>query len=493
MVFFADSNFFLQCKSIEQINWDTVTGDINVDIIVSRPVQEEIDKLKSDGNSRRAKKARNVNSMFREILLDANLNKCYVVKGKNVTLKFAENFKKSDLERHESSLDMSKPDDEIIATILHYKSLNESESYSLLTHDTNPILTAKKCGISFSMIPDDWLLQPEPDERDKTIAKLEQEIKHLSVSEPKIECDFLIEGEYANQSIKSLILNRVEKLERNVIDNLLSEQKKSHPMKQDFSEELNPKSAGGYNTNTIGLFNTFRKEYVPPTSKQIEEYQKVAYPNWLKDMGTFFNEYHSVASFNESIKRFTLTFKNFGNVPITNLIITLGVIDGTQLLNPSRSNNGDAHINPPNLSKVPKPPVGHWKTVFSGLNSCVEQMATLQRHDSSLLRNLISPLRKEEHDRYAFYWHKGRPAEDVTEWQFICDEFRHMSEEETFKYFLYFPENKNIKKLVFKVHMSGSNLKTPFSRIYEYNIEIKNKSIKQEIESFLELGATTGD
>jgi hypothetical protein len=464
-----------------------VTEDPQVDIIISRPVQEEIDRLKSDGNARRAKKARNVNHMFREILLDANLNKRYVVKGKYITIKFAENFKKSDLERHDSSLDMSKPDDEIIATILHYRSLNKSENYSLLTHDTNPILTAKKCSISFSMIPNDWLLQPEPDERDKTIAKLEQEIKHLSLSEPKIECDFLLEEECVNQSVKSLLITRIEKLGLHDIDNLLSRLKKSYPMKEDFSEDLTPKIPGGYNSLSItGFFDPFIKEYIPPTDKQIEKYQKEAYPKWLKDMETFFNDYYFIASFNESIKRFTFTLRNTGNVPVTNLILTLEVMGGAQLLRPLKSNdNDDAHRNLPNLPKVPKPPTGHWKSRLSGMNSLVSYDGILQRSDSNL-RDLLSPLRKDEHDRYAFYWHNGHPSEEVTEWQFHCDELRHKSEDETFEYYLYFPVDNNIKKVVFKVHMSGSNLKTPFSRIYEYNIEIKKKSIMQEIELILD-------
>jgi hypothetical protein len=68
MTYFTDSNFFLQCKKYDQLHWSDITGDKNITIIVTRPVQIEIDKLKNDGNSRRAKRAREITSLFRAML-----------------------------------------------------------------------------------------------------------------------------------------------------------------------------------------------------------------------------------------------------------------------------------------------------------------------------------------------------------------------------------------------------------------------------------------
>ena len=51
MTYFVDTNFFLQCKNYSEINWSEITSDKEIIIIITRPVQIEIDRLKNDGNS----------------------------------------------------------------------------------------------------------------------------------------------------------------------------------------------------------------------------------------------------------------------------------------------------------------------------------------------------------------------------------------------------------------------------------------------------------
>src|SRR5204863_93943 len=55
---FTDTNFFLQLKQVTDLPWGTVCSGKDLVLVVPRAVQKEISRLKSDGNSRRAKRAR---------------------------------------------------------------------------------------------------------------------------------------------------------------------------------------------------------------------------------------------------------------------------------------------------------------------------------------------------------------------------------------------------------------------------------------------------
>src|SRR4029079_8407999 len=70
------------------------------------------------------------------------------------------------------ALDLSRADDRLIAEALSFQAAHPDKRVELLTHDTSPLLTARQCVLQFSIIPDDWLLPPEPDLRDKRLADL---------------------------------------------------------------------------------------------------------------------------------------------------------------------------------------------------------------------------------------------------------------------------------------------------------------------------------
>jgi hypothetical protein len=64
-VLFLDSNLFLQCRELHELPWNEIAPDEKeILLAISRPVQREIDKLKHDGNDRRAKRARKANSLW---------------------------------------------------------------------------------------------------------------------------------------------------------------------------------------------------------------------------------------------------------------------------------------------------------------------------------------------------------------------------------------------------------------------------------------------
>ena len=65
---FADTNVFIHCKALEELDW-SIWNDVQIiEVVVTRAVQREIDALKGRGNDRRARRARKASSRFREIL-----------------------------------------------------------------------------------------------------------------------------------------------------------------------------------------------------------------------------------------------------------------------------------------------------------------------------------------------------------------------------------------------------------------------------------------
>jgi hypothetical protein len=180
--FFVDTNLFLQCRDLPEIPWSTISAGDTVELVVPRAVQIEIDRLKSDGNSRRAKRARLANSYFRQILLASDERLIVRDANPRVEITLAPLVGTSTYSGWD--LDPSKPDDSIIIELMAYRKSNADAA--LLSHDTYPLLIAKRLSLPFVAIPDEWLLGPESDDRDKKLHGLETRIARLEKASPII-------------------------------------------------------------------------------------------------------------------------------------------------------------------------------------------------------------------------------------------------------------------------------------------------------------------
>lgn len=56
--FIMDTNVILQCADLAGLTWSDITDAENVELVVASTVMQEVDRLKSDGNARRARRAR---------------------------------------------------------------------------------------------------------------------------------------------------------------------------------------------------------------------------------------------------------------------------------------------------------------------------------------------------------------------------------------------------------------------------------------------------
>ncbi len=99
---------------------------------------------------------------------------------KRIIIKFAPSYKLQDLKGEVPELDVGRNDDELVATAWLYQQQSQNIDVRLLAHDIGMVISATRCGLAYIMIPEDWILPPENDDKDRKIAKLERENRTLS-------------------------------------------------------------------------------------------------------------------------------------------------------------------------------------------------------------------------------------------------------------------------------------------------------------------------
>ena len=182
---FADTNLFLHYKSLDQIDWSKLGDFDHIEVVVCPPVQREIDELKDGRERRRSERARKAASRFLEIAQHGPQQQRTASPCVMLDL-YLTSQPKQDLA---DWLDYSQNDDLIIAHLAQFIDDNPSADAHLLTRDSGPLLKARNLGIPYKIIPDDWLLPLEPDDRDREIQQLKRQLGEFQAWEP--EFDFL--------------------------------------------------------------------------------------------------------------------------------------------------------------------------------------------------------------------------------------------------------------------------------------------------------------
>ena len=486
MVFFIDTNFFLHCKKYDQLNWSAITSDEEITIIITRPVQIEIDKLKNDGNTRRSKRARETTSLFRKILDTDSLSVSYATPKNKIILKFAKHYPDAVLLQLNPSFDLSSNDDKILAIYSSYliEKFYCPDECAFFSNDTNPLLTAKLMGLSSIQIPDDWLLEPENDDKDKEILFLKNQLKELQNKEPIIDItlnanDYIKQTDSPNEfKIQILLHNQVESSD---INNLVDLLVKKHPQKSDFPSEEDKF------IETALVYSFFSQSHYPPSENEINEYNTL-YEKWRKDINALFSSYATEKNKHSHIIPFEITLKNSGNTPAMDFLLDFDVLSGGQLVIP----DFDDGVLKKRLAypTPPKPPSGRWvNPALSAIEKYASILPRFANPDFDVLPvTLPSFSTPFARDKTTFYWKDGKPKKNSSSWKFECSEFRHKLNDEQFPYYLVLDENCN--RLVFQIRASASNMSSPVLNKYFLNVSYASIDTKHELRHLIEFGVT---
>lgn len=220
-IFAPDTNFFLQCLPVDKIDWRQVTQAPDVVLLVVREVRKELDRLKSGGNQRRAKRARAASGLLRRLSTEGLRELELRASGPRVTLRTAPRPAASEL-----PIDylVETSDDRIVAEVFAVQGSMEG-GVTFLSNDSVPIEDAAGLGLPTQVVPEAWLLEPEPSELERELGDMKRRMKALEGRVPQIVVEFPTDTE-GNLSLQS---HYFPPLSHAFIDAAMRQVRRKHP------------------------------------------------------------------------------------------------------------------------------------------------------------------------------------------------------------------------------------------------------------------------
>lgn len=199
---FLDTNVFIHGQDFEQVKWNEVVGSVEAIIVLPAIVIAELDKLKYNTTKRISSRVKKLLPRIEAILDNPALTK----------LKFISFLEKpGDAIFQQYSLDRKEQDDQLLATIVQFRlTLTSDDTISLVTNDTGPRLKAKSLSIQAIRLPEQLLQSPEPDEQEKELNALREELREIKNRIPILSVTFANELTYINFPRKELAKTQSE-------------------------------------------------------------------------------------------------------------------------------------------------------------------------------------------------------------------------------------------------------------------------------------------
>ena len=505
--YFVDTNLFLQCRSLEQLDWTKWKSFEEVRLIVSSPVLREIDLLKNKGNDRVGKRARATSSMFREMRKD----------GQKVILDANPRVVLSVEPQHTYNLDIGERlnyqerDDQLVGTLYEFKRCHPTTDVRLLTDDTTPVYTAESLGLTVDIIPEIWLLQPELTKTEKKMRSLESEIAKLKKTEPSFSIRCVDQsGIELDCYCASFIW--FEPLTNDQVENLMQCLKRRFPLESKFGSKEPEERVVNQQTVLTKLIGNVKEVYVPASEESIRKYSEEAYPEWLEQCEQILRNHHLTLQNRTPLLRFSFLAENKGTRPATDSLVSIEAHGRFQIQPPLTDIEDDAQSDEDNeltKSKVeeiemPRPPItphGHWKRVIGGQqgNAFRAFDALKLLSNSYRLPNLEHlPTGKHTfqfpafdvqpglHNPNAFYYKPHRPSQASSSFSLCCDQWRHDDREELFEGEIHLPvdEDKFEGALLFRIQ--ASNLSKSACKQIPVRIKISRVSALESAQAMVE-------
>jgi hypothetical protein len=189
--FVPDTNVFLQCRSLAEVDWAGLTPDGTVELVVVAQVYRELDRLKQDGNARRAKRARLWVERLRPIALAQSNEVVLRDANPQIVLRVAPRLSPGALDG--AALDLDIADERIVAEALAFAK-DAARDVTLLSDDGMAVRAALDVGLPARMVPAGWRAEPEPDEGQRRVAELERQVAGLVRQAPAVQVRAVVEG-----------------------------------------------------------------------------------------------------------------------------------------------------------------------------------------------------------------------------------------------------------------------------------------------------------
>lgn len=471
LYFFADTNLFIQCRALAELDWSAWASFDEVHVIVSRPVQREIDYRKNKGSDRVGDRSRVTNKMFREIIQSDKDH--MVIRDASPCVKLFIKPEYSHDPDLAGRLDYGERDDQIIGTISTFKKQNPGADVRLLTDDGTPMATAKSLQIAVAEIPEAWLLPPEKTEAEKKLHSVQAELTRLKKAEPefRIAC---LDAEGKPVERLEYALERFEALSDSEVGSLMLRITERFPMATDFGrrEPGEMKLPDGPFASIFAV----KQVFVPATDEEIAAY-RAKHSQWLQSCSAILRDYHDTLNQQSGPPAFCFVAVNEGIRPGKDALITIEAKGDFLIMPPPRKRHEDEDeedadaekpTRPFELPQPPTPPRGSWRNEhmssiealnrgllgYPGLGGDPSAIGFLER---SLMPSLHH-IRPPDHDPNGFYYKPERPMRPQPAFSLECEQWRHGDEEEDFAGEIHFARDKAGVAGVLECEIHAENL-----------------------------------
>lgn len=379
-IVFVDTNVFIHPRDLKDLPWREVfEGAQEIEIMVSAVVIGELDKHKASQSRRRLR------DRSRKAL--KTIEEASSGPGESIILRDANPLVRLTL--HDSDridwvaypkLDPSIADDRLVADAAAFDG-----ECSLLTHDSGPLIKARRHGVHCVSPPDHWALPPEETEDEKKVRRLERELASVRSTVPDITLE--LPQLALDEDTISLIVPQLPPLPGETIQALIEQCIRDNP-----PHEVGHLLAGSRFTPGLSIYGT--------GSFEAEQYQK-DYGRFRSQVREHFKRFHEVVHLAAHAQRFEFLVIN--NSSVTAKGLRLGFFQESDFVfqgSEEDCRKVGSGIAPPLAPEAPRP-------------------SSLARFDAlSYLPSTPKP-----RDPTGFYW-VDYPDMDATEVALQCEDFR---------------------------------------------------------------------
>ena len=471
---FIDSNVLLECKVLEELQWEELGNYDEFHLIVCRTVQREIDNHKSDSRNRVQDRARKASSLFGKIL--ESTEGYHPVRTKRPIVKlFLEMLSKPN-QTHTSHISQEKPDDEIVAFCYAYAKEHPSSTVKLLTDDTGPKITAKAVGLPYVPVADHWRLPPQDDGVARENARLQRELKKYEQSEPQFKMWWHdTRGNALTKFIGEYTV--YQPLTDEDVHGLVQTLKQRFPMVSDFGEQRTTRLPSS--TVLSSMYN-----YVPPSDEEIQNYRDKQYPSWIEECEGVFSRLRQTLQQRETPPRLYLTCQNEGNRPAEQALLNIQAMGHIHVF-PVDSNrqhhdeeDEDTEIT---LPQPPRPPRGQ-RILHSSFSAFKFPNFSFPDVSMPLYRRTpILPdvsILYESYNGSDFVYTSGRPSKPVAHISLECKLWRHAAGHQQFCLEVFPVQRSGLVKGALECEIHATNLTRPARKRIPVSITVHSADTK---------------
>lgn len=480
---FPDTNLFIQCSPLEQLDWSEWRDFMEVHLIVCLPVQQEIDQQKTRGrNDRVGRRARKTSSSLFRPIATGEKEYALIRAGDPRVKLFLESPSRPDPGLSDR-LDYGKPDNEIVGCLHQFAKDNPDADARLLTDDTGPMMTARGLGLCIAPIRQEWRLPPESSEEEREIARLNTEIVQLKKKEPQFNI-VCIDDEGLEVEKLELTHNTYGPLNEDDISKYIEILKDRFPITTEFDRQP-PKPALGLSTAVFG-----GQSYFEPVSEEaIEKYRDHEYPKWIRDCRETLSDIHETLRLRKGHPYFGFEVANEGTRPGNHALVTIRA-KGNFNICPPPYKDEDADVDgqtEPSIPSTPTPPHGRWRTTPTSSSRMLGLRVSGVPHGLDYPTLPVASLlpEKPRRDPNGFYYKPKRITEPSDTFSLECEQWRHETIGELFEGYIFLPEGVTTATGALECEIHAENLSKPVLRKIPVKVQIQNVSSADFVDSLV--------